>query len=142
MRVGPTLNQVLATYGDKVRLIYRDYPLPMHPRAAPASEAAMCANEQGKFWEFHDKIFANAQALEDANFKQHAADLGLDVAAFNACYDAGKFRNAVQAEFQAGSSLGVSGTPAFFINGRFVSGALPFEQFRSIIDDELQRAGG
>jgi len=142
VRVGPTLKQVLDTYGDKVRLVYRDYPLPMHPRAMPASEAAMCAHEQGKFWEYHDKIFANAQALEDANFKQHAADLGLDVAAFNLCYDSGKFRNPIQAEFQAGSNLGVSGTPAFFINGRFVSGAIPFEQFRSVIDDELQRAGG
>jgi protein-disulfide isomerase len=141
VRVGPTLKQIVDTYGDKVRVIYRDYPLPMHPRAQPTSEAARCAGEQGKFWEFHDKIFASPQALEDANFKQHAADLGLDLGAFNACYDAGKFRAAIQAEMQAASALGVSGTPAFFINGRFVSGALPFEQFQSIIDEELQRAG-
>ena len=75
MRVGPTLKQIVDTYGDKVRVIYRDYPLPMHPRAQPTAEAARCAGEQGKFWEFHDKIFASPQALEDTNFKQHATDV-------------------------------------------------------------------
>ena len=102
----------------------------------------MCANAQGKFWEFHDKIFENVRALEDDNLRQHAVDLELDIDAFNACYDSGQFRNAVQADLRGGNALGVTGTPAFFVNGRFLSGAQPFDAFKQIIDDELERAGG
>jgi len=108
-------------------------------RAYRQTEAAY---RQGKFWEMHDKIFENTRALEDTNLKQHAVDLELDVDAFNACYESGQFRNAVQADFRSGNALGVTGTPAFFVNGRFLSGAQPFEAFKAIIDDELSRAGG
>ncbi len=111
----------------------------MHKRAGPAAEAANCANEQGKFWEYHDKLFANQKAMEDSNFKMYAADLGLDEAAFNACYDAGKFRDDVKTDQTEGMAIGVTGTPAFFVNGRFLSGGQPLEVFKKLIDDELTR---
>lgn len=109
----------------------------MHARAQPAAEAAQCANEQGKFWEFHDKLFASQQALSDDDFKKHATDLGLNVEAFNACFSSGKFRADVQKDASDGQKIGVTGTPAFFINGRFLSGAQPFEAFKAIIDEEM-----
>lgn len=138
-RVGPTIKQIEEAYGDKVRIVFRDFTLPMHARAIPAAEAANCANEQGKFWEYHDKLFANQQALSDEDFKKHATELGLDVAAFEACYSSGKYREDVQKDAAEGAKLGVTGTPAFFINGRFLSGAQPFEAFKAIIDDEISR---
>jgi protein-disulfide isomerase len=111
----------------------------MHNRAAPAAEAAQCAHEQGKFWEFHDKLFANMQANSDENFTQYATDIGLDVEKFKACYASGKFRGDVQKDAAEGQKAGVTGTPAFFVNGRFLSGAQPFEAFKAIIDEELKR---
>jgi len=110
----------------------------MHNRAQPAAEAAQCANAQGKFWEFHDKIFANQQALSDDDLKKHAVDLGLDTEAFKTCFESGKFREDVKKDAAEGSTFGVTGTPAFFINGRFLSGAQPFEAFKAIIDEELK----
>jgi protein-disulfide isomerase len=136
-RVGPALKQVFDTYGDRVHLIYREYPLPNHPNAKQASEAGLCANEQGKFWPFHDRLFANQQRLSSSELKQHAADLGLDTARFNACVDSHKYTEQVEADMTAGNEAGVNGTPAFFINGRLISGAQPFEEFKRIIDDEL-----
>lgn len=133
------MKQILDTYGDKVRVIFRDNPLPMHNRAQPAAEAAACAHEQGKFWEFHDKLFAAQQNLTDEDFKKHATDLALNLDAFNACYSAGKYRAEIQAEMKEGGTMGVTGTPAFFINGRFLSGAQPFDAFKTIIDDELSK---
>jgi len=122
-----------------VRIVFRDYPLPMHNRAQPAAEAAQCAHEQGKFWEFHDKLFANVQALSDENFTQYATDVGLNVESFTACYTSGKFRSDVQKDAQEGQKAGVTGTPAFFVNGRFLSGAQSFEAFKAIIDEELKK---
>jgi len=122
-----------------VRIVYRDLPLPMHNRAQFAAEAAQCANEQGKFWEYHDKIFQNMQAMSDENLKQHAVDLGLNTETFNACYDSGKFRADVKGDAADGAKVGITGTPAFLINGRFLSGAQPFEAFKAIIDEELER---
>ncbi len=110
----------------------------MHSKAQPAAEAAACANAQGKFWEFHDKVFQNQRAIDPDNLKQYAADVGLDVEAFNACVASGQFRNDVLQEAREGKQAGVTGTPAFFINGRFLSGAQPFDKFKSIIDRELQ----
>jgi protein-disulfide isomerase len=141
-RVGPTVQQVMKTYGDKVRLVFRDYPLPFHDKARPASEAAQCAHAQGKFWEYHDTLFANQNALDAESLKKHAADLGLDTAKFNQCFDEGRYKSVVERNFTEGQVLGVSGTPAFFINGRFLSGAVPFEAFQQIIDEELKRQGG
>lgn len=111
----------------------------MHKRAKPAAEAAQCANEQGKFWEYHNKIFANQQAISDDDFKKYATDIGLNVEAFTACYTAGKYRGDVEKDAAEGSKVGVTGTPTFFINGRFLSGAQPFEAFKAIIDAELNK---
>ena len=111
----------------------------MHARAQPAAEAAQCAREQGKFWEYHDKIFQNQQALSDQDFTKHATDLGLNLETFNACFSSGKYRADVQKDASEGQLAGVTGTPAFFVNGRFLSGAQPFEAFKTIIDDELKK---
>ena len=118
--------------------MYREYPLPNHSNARPASEAAQCANEQGKFWPYHDRLFANQQRLGPSDLKQHAADLGLDTARFDACVDSHKYKAAVDADISDANDAGVNGTPAFFINGRMVSGAQPFDVFKKIIDDELE----
>ena len=119
--------------------MFRDFPLPSHGRAQPAAEAAQCANAQGKFWEYHDAIFDNPRKLEQDNLKQFAVDLELDTDAFNACLDEGEFRKDVVRDHEEGTQAGVTGTPAFFINGRFISGAQPFEAFEKIIEDELAR---
>ena len=136
-RAHPTVKQVLSTYGDKVRLVYRHYPLPNHPNAKPAAEAAACANEQGKFWAFHDRLFEDQSKLGDSDLKASAAALGLDAGKFNACVDTHKYKARVEADMQAGNEAGVSGTPAFFINGRMLSGAQPFDEFKKVIDEEL-----
>ncbi len=133
----PTIQQVLSTYGDRIHFVYRHYPLANHPRARPAAEASACADEQGKFWAFHDRLFTNQQRLGDEDLKQHAAAVGLDAAQFNACYDSRKYTAEVDADIRAGDEAGVSGTPAFYINGRMLSGAQPFEAFQRIIDEEL-----
>jgi protein-disulfide isomerase len=137
LRAAPTVTQVLNAYGDKIRFVYRHYPLPNHPNARPAAEAAACADEQGKFWPYHDRLFGEASKLGPADLKRDAAELGLDMAKFNACVDTHKLRATVDADLQAGVDAGVDGTPAFFINGRMISGAQPFEVFKRIIDEEL-----
>jgi len=138
LAANPTLNRVLETYGDRVRFVYRNYPLPNHPNARPAAEAAQCANSQGRFWPYHDRLFADPSKLSDADLKRTAAELGLDTARFNACVDSHQFKGVVDADVQAGQDAGITGTPAFFINGRELTGAQPFEQFQRIIDEELQ----
>ena len=138
MRANPTVQQVLTTYGDRIHFVYRHYPLPNHPNARPAAEASACAADQGKFWPYHDRLFANPSRLADGDLKQHAADLGLDTGKFNACVDTRKFQSLVAADMRAGEEAGVNGTPAFFINGRMLSGAQPFDAFKRIIDDELE----
>ncbi len=142
-RVGPTLAQVTAKYGDKVRIVFRDFPLTsMHPDAQGAAEAANCAAEQGKFWEYHDRLFQSQQAQGKEHLKQYAAELGLKAESFNACVDSGKYRDDVLKDLADGQRLGVTGTPAFFVNGRFLSGAQPYENFAQIIDEELKRSAG
>jgi protein-disulfide isomerase len=137
LRAYPTVVEILSTYGDSVRLVYRHFPLPNHPNARPAAEASSCAADQGKFWEFHDRLFSGPGRLSAADLRRHAAELGLDTAAFTSCIASGKHRATVEADLEAGETAGVSGTPAFFINGRPVSGAQPFEVFKRIIDEEL-----
>ena len=137
LRADPTVQQVLKTYGDRIHFVYRHYPLPNHPNARPAAEAAACANEQGKFWPYHDRLFANPTKLSPADLKQHAAELGLNTAQFNACVDSRKFKSEVDADVRDGEQAGVNGTPAFFINGRTISGAQPYDVFKKIIDEEL-----
>ena len=121
--------------------MFRDYPLGFHDRAQPAAEAAQCANEQGKFWEYHDKLFENQRALQDSNLRQYAVDLGLNAESFGECLDSGRFRDDVTQDMREGTSVGVRGTPAFFVNGRFLSGAQPFDAFAKIIDEELEQKG-
>ena len=137
LRADPIVQQVLKTYGDRIHFVYRHYPLPNHPNARPAAEAAACANEQGKFWPYHDRLFANPAKLSGADLKQHAAELGLNTAQFNACVDSHKFKSEVDADVRDGEQAGVNGTPAFFINGRTISGAQPYDVFKKIIDEEL-----
>ena len=134
----PTVTRVLEAYGDRIRIVFRNYPLASHPQARPAAEAAQCANEQGKFWPYHDRLFGEPNKLSDAELKQAAAALGLDAAKFNACVDAHKYRTVVDTDAAAGNDAGVTGTPAFFINGRLLSGAQPFDAFKRIIDEELE----
>jgi protein-disulfide isomerase len=136
-----TIERVLKEYGDRVRLVYRHFPLPNHPDAWPAAEASLCAAEQDQFWPFHDRLFANQDKLAVSALKQHAADLGLDTAAFDACVDSRRHQAAVQADMETAQALGVTGTPAFFINGRPLGGAQPFPRFKEVIDEELQRQG-
>lgn len=138
-RLAPTLDRITETYGDQVRLVFRQFPLPIHADAQKAAEASLCAAEQGKFWEMHDAMFANIQALSVAELKQKAGELGLDTEQFAACLDSGRFAAQVAQDLQAGREAGVTGTPAMFINGRFVSGAVPYETVAGVIDDELQR---
>ena len=139
-RVQPTLAQVLSKYGEKVRLIHRDFPIDgIHPAARKAHEAARCANEQGKFWQYHDVLYANAPKADAADLKSYAREVGLDVPAFEKCVANGEFRDVVQKDVEEGTRLGVNGTPAFFINGRLLSGAEPIERFAAIIDDEISR---
>jgi protein-disulfide isomerase len=133
----PTVARVLATYGDRIRFVYRNYPLAIHPNARPAAEAAQCANEQGQFWPYHDRLFAAPDKLSDADLKQTAADIGMDGARFNRCVDEHAYKSTVDADAQAGADAGVTGTPAFFINGRMLSGAQPYEAFARVIDEEL-----
>jgi len=109
----------------------------MHKRAMPAAEAAQCAKEQNRFWEYHDKIFQNQRTLEDADLQRFATELGLDADAFNTCLASGKFKSDIMKDQREGSQAGVTGTPAFFVNGRFMSGAQPFEKFKAMIDQEL-----
>ena len=138
LRAAPTVTQVLKTYGDKIRFVYRHYPLPNHPNARPAAEAAACAAEQGKFWPYHDRLFGDGNKLGPTDLKRDAAELGLDTAKFDACVDSHKLKATVDADLQAGVDAGVDGTPAFFINGRMISGAQPFDVFKRIIDEELE----
>ena len=139
LRAQATVDQVLKTYGDRIHFVYRHYPLPSHPNARPAAEASSCAAEQGKFWPYHDRLFEQPAKLSDGDLKSHAASLGLDTAKFNGCVDSRKYKSQVDTDVKEGDEAGVNGTPAFFINGRLLSGAQPFEAFRRIIDDELSR---
>ena len=140
-RVMPTLKRIHETYGDRVRIVWKDFPLTaIHPQAFKASEAGQCAREQGRFWEYHDRLFGNQQALEVEFLKKYAADIGLDIAAFNACLDTAKFAERVQEHISQGAALGVNSTPSVYINGRLLSGAHPYETFTAIIDEELARA--
>ncbi len=138
VRAEPTVKQLLDAYPGKIRLVYRDFPLPMHPHAPKAAEASHCAADQGKYWEMHEKLFANSQKLDVKDLKGYAKDLSLDSAKFDKCLDSGEKATVVEKNRKAGEEAGVSGTPAFFINGRMLSGAQPLDAFKSIVDQELK----
>jgi protein-disulfide isomerase len=134
-----TVTKVLKTYDGKVRVVFRDFPLPFHPQAVKAAEAAHCAGDQGKYWEMHEKLFANQKALEPPALKGYAKALSLDQGKFDKCLDSGDKAKVVDSNRKAGEKVGVTGTPAFFVNGYQLSGAQPFEEFKTIIDAELAR---
>lgn len=137
-----TYSQLISTYVNtgKASIVFRDFPLSsIHPNAQKASEAAQCAFEQGKFWEYHDKLFENQQALDVDDLKQYAKDLRLNALQFDECLDSGKYEEEVLNDVEEGASYGVTGTPAFFINGRLIAGAYPFEEFQKIIEEELAK---
>jgi protein-disulfide isomerase len=139
-RVEPTLKELRTKYGDKLRIVWKDFPLTqIHPQAFKAGEAGHCAGDQGKYWEFHDRLFANQQALMPADLKKHAADLGLDAASFGTCLDSSKYGERVRDGVALGDRLGVNSTPTIFINGRRFSGAQPLDVFVAAIDEELAR---
>ena len=137
-KVQPTLKDVLAKYKGQVKLAYQDFPLaPIHAHAAMAAEASRCALAQGKFWEYHDALFADQSKLDKADLVKTAAALGMDQKAFESCLKSGKYKAAVQQDVEAGSQAGVSATPTFFINGTFLNGAQPKEEFEKAIDSAL-----
>lgn len=138
-RVTPTLDKLRSAYPDKIKIVFKDFPLPNHAQAPKAAEAAHCANDQGKYWEMHDRLFANQQALDVPALKQHAAALGLDAATFDQCLDSGKYADIIKADMDEGEKLGIQSTPTLFINGRPVIGAQPYEYFDSVIKEELAR---
>jgi protein-disulfide isomerase len=139
-RVLPTIEQLRKDYGDDLRVVFKHNPLPMHNRAMAAAKAAEAAGKQGKFWEMHDLLFANQRELTDENFEAWAKEIGLDVAKFKKDMDDPALQKKITADQQLGNKLGARGTPAFFINGRFLSGAQPVDAFKKIIDEEMKKA--
>ena len=139
-RVQPTLLALLAKYPNQVAISHRDFPLrDIHPQAQMAAEAARCAGEQGKFWEYHDRLFAMPPTFERPVLQSIAVSLALDATRFAACLDSGKFRAGIEEDISAATLAGVGGTPAFFINGIFLDGAQPQAEFEKIIDAELAK---
>jgi protein-disulfide isomerase len=137
-RASSTVKQVLERYAGRVRLTFRHYPLTViHKDAAKAAEAASCAGDQKRFWEMHDRLFANPQALRVTDLKKAAADLGLDSAKFDACLENGQHTSTWKRDLRAGQDYGVGGTPTFFINGRLVPGSPTVEAFAVLIEQEL-----
>ena len=142
-----TYPQILQTYGDKVKIVFKHLPLPFHQFAQKAAEAAECAGKIGgakAFWAMHDKLFQVGQLqgrLDIASLKQFAKEIGLDEKRFSQCLDTGETAQIVMQDMNESQRLGVRGTPTFFINGVPVRGALPFEAFKQVIDQELQRGG-
>ena len=138
-RVGPTLEQVRKSYPDQVRIVWKHFPLDFHKDAPFAHLASMAADKQGKFWELHDKLFRDPQKIKPENVKQYAREIGLDMGRFEKDLYAPELKQKLDADMAEAKQLGVTGTPGFFVNGRFLSGAKPFDEFAQAIDAELKR---
>jgi protein-disulfide isomerase len=136
-KVGPAIDQIAKDYPDSVRIVFKMHPLSMHPNAMPAAEAAMAAAAQGKFLQMHHKLFENQQQLTRENFLAFAKDIGLDVARFTKDLDAHTYAASIEKSAKEAEDLSASGTPATFINGRYLSGAKPYSAFKEMIDEEL-----
>jgi protein-disulfide isomerase len=138
-RIQPTMQRLRLKYGEKLRVAFKQLPLAMHQHAHFAAEAALCAGEQGKFWEMHDWMFANQTRIAPDAVKAAAVELKLDPGAFGKCLDAKAMAGKVDDDMKVAESLGITGTPAFLVNGRLIEGAQPFEAFEEVIEDELAR---
>jgi protein-disulfide isomerase len=138
-RAEPVMRQLLERYPSQLRLVSRHFPLNEISRAA--AEAAACASQQGRFWEFHGRLFAEGTNLDAERLQQYASDLGLDLGAFQTCVKERRTQNDIEADLEAGREAGVSGTPAFFVNGILVKGARPLDEFVAMIEKELGRSG-
>jgi protein-disulfide isomerase len=138
-QVQPALDKLEAEYKGKIAFAFKDLPLPMHPHAQKAAEAAHCAGAQGKYWEYHDQLFQTKQ-LEIPQLKESAAAIKLDTKAFNECLEGGKQLEEIKASSAEAVALQLQGTPSFFINGRFFSGGLSYEDLRRVIDEEMKAA--
>ncbi|MFQ5415826.1 MAG: DsbA family protein [Myxococcota bacterium] len=136
-RVTPTIKQIEKEYGDKVRIVFKHLPLRIHSRAAAAHAASEAAHRQGKFWEMHDLIFANQREMAPEKYVEYAEKIGLDMDRFERDVAAAEIKEKVDADAAEAQTLGVTGTPGFFINGRFLRGARPFQSFKEVIDEEL-----
>jgi protein-disulfide isomerase len=139
-KVVPTLKQIEERYKDRVRIVWKHLPLSVHKNARDAALAAEVARKQGKFWEFHDRLFANQEKLGLEDLKAHAKDLELDMTRFEADLQKAEDKKRIDADVAEAATLGISGTPGFFVNGRFVYGAQPYETFAKIIDEEIEKA--
>ena len=139
-RVNPTLKKIKETYPKDVRVVFRNLPLPMHKNAPGAARAGLAAHQQGKFWEMHDAMFAKQKTLSPTDLEAIAGEIGLDVAKFKVAMESEELKKAVADDMATAKKFGARGTPAFFVNGRFVSGARPFEQFDSVIKEEKAKA--
>src|SRR5262245_12727685 len=138
-QIQPTFTELLSRYDGKVRLVHKDLPLEsIHRQARHAAEAARCAYEQGRFWEYHDKLYANSPKANAGDLKNYAQEVGLNVDSFAHCFTSGKYKAVVQQDLDEGAKLGLTGTPTFFINGREISGNQPLKTFEAIIDEELR----
>jgi protein-disulfide isomerase len=134
------LGRVLAEFPGKVRIVYKDFPLDFHEGARPAAEAARCAAAAGRYWDYHDLLFVAQPAFSREELLGYSTRLGLNRAEFAACLEAGRYRAAVSNDMSEGLSLGVRGTPTFFVNGRRLVGSQPFEVFREAVQDALDDA--
>ena len=139
-RVNDTLDQIEDAYGDKVRIVFKHLPLRMHSRAPMAHAASEAANRQGKFWEMHDLIFANQRDLSETAYIGYAGKIGLDVDQFKKDMNSASVKAKVDADAAEAAKLGVTGTPGFFVNGYFLSGAKPFSEFKRVIDAQIAKS--
>jgi len=135
-KVAADVKKLKDDFGDKISLTYKDFPLPMHARAEKAAEAARCANKQNRFWEFHDEIF-HSKELDTDQLKAQARSLNLDTVSFDKCLDSGEEAAAVDKDKKEGMRLGINGTPAFFVNGHYLSGALDYATLRKVVEQQM-----
>ena len=136
-RAVSTLNQISQTYGNKVRIVFKHLPLSIHPKAPAAHAAAEAAHRQGKFWEMHNKIFANQAEMSPEKYRQYAKEIGLDLKRFDRDVADAGLKQRIDADAAEAQRLGVTGTPAFFVNGRYLAGAVPFERIKALLDEDL-----
>ena len=140
-RIQPVLDALMKRYDGQIRHVFKNLPLPMHKEAQLAGAASLCAQDQGKFWEYRDWLFANQRTLSRDSMVAKAGDFGMDSEVFTACIDKGTYLAVVRADMAEANGFGITGTPGFLINGRVLTGAQPIEEFEVIIDSELKRRG-